>query len=125
MRASVASTATAPTRGNHCSFAEQSVAFSNCQFFDVLQYQCHTCKISIEIIKQNCQKESLPSTLSIFGHTKRTSWRRDPSTVQLSIKMTKAVKNPLDDPGTTKPQFPEEKTPSPTDLFVRDYNQSL
>ena len=64
-------------------------------------------------------------TLSIFGHNKRTSWRRDPSTVQLSIKMTKAVKNPLDDPGTTKPQFPEEKTPSPTDLFVRDYNQSL
>ena len=45
--------------------------------------------------------------------------------MQLSIKMTKAVKNPLDDPGTTKPQFPEEKTPSPTDLFVRDYNQSL
>ena len=81
-----------------------------------------TCNIVGQTFSPEMQ---LGATLSIFGHNKRTSWRRDPSTVQLSIKMTKAVKNPLDDPGTTKPQFPEEKTPSPTDLFVRDYNQSL
>ena len=40
-------------------------------------------------------------TLSIFGHNKRTSWRRDPSEVQLSIKMAMAVKSTQDDPGTT------------------------
>ena len=56
----------------------------------------------------------LPHTLSIFGHNKGTSWRRDPSEVQLSIKMVMAVKSIQDDPG------PEEMAPSPTILFVRD-----
>ena len=46
----------------------------------------------------------LISTLSIFGHNKRKSWRRDPSEVQLSIKMVRAVKSTQDDPGITEPR---------------------
>ena len=43
-------------------------------------------------------------TLSIFGHNKRKSWRRDPSEVQFSIKIVIAVKSIQDDPGTTEPR---------------------
>ena len=63
---------------------------------------------NLQVFGRRLSKEEMVSikagTLSIFGHNKRTSWRRDPSEVQLSIKMVMAVKSTQDDPGTTEPR---------------------